>query len=605
MRKVSIGKQDYESLITSGCFYVDKTYFIKEWWESQDDVTLITRPRRFGKTLNMSMLECFFSNKYAGRGDLFEGLSIWNDEKYRKLQGTYPVIFISFAEIKANNFKDTKNDMVSVINDVYKQHSYLLEDDMLTDAERNLFRQLDDYSNNTNVNKDISNETIYRAVKNLAAILYRKFEKKVIILFDEYDTPMQEAYVNGFWNELVDFIRSFFNSTFKTNPYLDRAIMTGITRVSKESIFSDLNNLNVITTTNDEYNTSFGFTENEVFAALDEAGLSEKKDDVKLWYDGFTFGKHKDIYNPWSITNYLDKKEFKTYWADTSSNSLVGKLIQRGSPKIKKAMEKLLNGEYITVGIDEQIVFDQLDNDEDAIWSLLLASGYLKVDSMDICVSTGEQKYELSLTNLEVRVMFQKLIKGWFMTGDDSSNEFISALIDGDLEAMNYYINEITLNVFSSFDVAGKDESRIRPENLASCYDCKGVANGSSLNDSSNLYAMTRQSSRFYHGFVLGLMAGQRNTYIIKSNRESGFGRYDVMMIPKQSTSESGKKLPAIVLEFKVKRDSEKSLEEAVEAALKQIEEKRYDEEILALGIEKERIRHYGFAFEGKKVLIG
>lgn len=574
MRKVSIGKQDYESLIKSGCFYVDKTYFIKEWWESQDDVTLITRPRRFGKTLNMSMLECFFSNKYAGRGDLFEGLSIWNDEKYRQLQGTYPVIFISFAEIKANNFKDTKNDMVSVINDVYKQHSYLLEDDMLTDAERNLFRQLDDYSNNTNVNKDISNETIYRAVKNLAAILYRKFEKKVIILLDEYDTPMQEAYVNGYWNELVDFIRSLFNSTFKTNPYLERAVMTGITRISKESIFSDLNNLNVITTTNDEYNTSFGFTENEVFAALDEAGLSEKKDDVKLWYDGFTFGKHKDIYNPWSITNYLDKKEFKTYWADTSSNSLVGKLIQRGSPKIKKAMEKLLNGEYITVGIDEQIVFDQLDNDEDAIWSLLLASGYLKVDSMDICVSTGEQKYELSLTNLEVRVMFQKLIKGWFMTGDDSSNEFISALIDGDLEAMNYYINEITLNGFSSFDVAGKDESRIRPEN-------------------------------FYHGFVLGLMAGQRNTYIIKSNRESGFGRYDVMMIPKQSTSESGKKLPAIVLEFKVKRDSEKSLEEAVEAALKQIEEKRYDEEILALGIEKERIRHYGFAFEGKKVLIG
>lgn len=574
MRKISIGKQDYESLITSGCFYVDKTYFIKEWWESQDDVTLITRPRRFGKTLNMSMLECFFSNKYAGRGDLFEGLSIWNDEKYRQLQGTYPVIFISFAEIKANNFKDTKNDMVSVINDVYKQHSYLLEDAILTDAERNLFRQLDDYSKNTNVNKDISNEIIYRSVKDLAAILYRKFEKKVIILLDEYDTPMQEAYVNGFWNDMVGFIRSFFNSTLKTNPYLDRAIMTGITRVSKESIFSDLNNLNVITTTNDEYNTSFGFTESEVFDALDEAGLSEKKDDVKLWYDGFTFGKHKDIYNPWSITNYLDKKEFKTYWADTSSNSLVGKLIQRGSPKIKKAMEKLLNGEYITVGIDEQIVFDQLDNDEDAIWSLLLASGYLKVDSMEICVSTGEQKYELSLTNLEVRVMFQKLIKGWFMTGDDSSNEFISALIDGDLEAMNYYINEVTLNVFSSFDVAGKDESRIRPEN-------------------------------FYHGFVLGLMAGQRNNYIIKSNRESGFGRYDVMMIPKQNTNESGKKLPAIVLEFKVKKSSEKTLEEAVQAAHKQIEEKRYDEEILTLGIEKERIRHYGFAFEGKKVLIG
>ncbi len=603
MRKVSIGKQDYESLIKSGCFYVDKTYFIKEWWESQDDVTLITRPRRFGKTLNMSMLECFFSNKYAGRGDLFEGLSIWNDEKYRQLQGTYPVIFISFAEIKANNFKDTKNDMVSVINDIYKQHSYLLEDDMLTDAERNLFRQLDNYSNNTNVNKDISNETIYRAVKNLAAILYRKFEKKVIILLDEYDTPMQEAYVNGYWNELVSFTRSFFNATFKSNPYMECAVMTGITRVSKESIFSDLNNLNVITTTNDEYNTSFGFTENEVFAALDEAGLSEKKNDVKLWYDGFTFGKHKDIYNPWSITNYLDKKEFKTYWADTSSNSLVGKLIQRGSPKIKKAMEKLLNGEYITVGIDEQIVFDQLDNDEDAIWSLLLASGYLKVDSMDICVSTGEQKYELSLTNLEVRVMFQKLIKGWFGRTNGASDEFVDALLNGDIKAMNYYMNKIALATFSYFDVGNKPSEYIEPENLASCYDCKGVANGSSLNDSSNLYAMTRQSSRFYHGFVLGLMVGQREDYAIKSNRESGFGRYDIIMLP---CNIENKRLPAIVIEFKVHdSDEEKSLADTVAVAHKQIEEKRYDEEILALGIEKERIRHYGFAFEGKKVLIG
>ena len=572
MRKISIGKQDYESLITSGCFYVDKTYFIKEWWESQDDVTLITRPRRFGKTLNMSMLECFFSNKYAGRGDLFEGLSIWNDEKYRQLQGTYPVIFISFAEIKANNFKDTKNDMVSVINDVYKQHSYLLEDAILTDAERNLFRQLDDYSKNTNVNKDISNEIIYRSVKDLAAILYRKFEKKVIILLDEYDTPMQEAYVNGFWNDMVGFIRSFFNSTLKTNPYLDRAIMTGITRVSKESIFSDLNNLNVITTTNDEYNTSFGFTESEVFAALDEAGLSEKKDDVKLWYDGFIFGKHKDIYNPWSITNYLDKKEFKTYWADTSSNSLVGKLIQRGSPKIKKAMEKLLNGEYITVGIDEQIVFDQLDNDEDAIWSLLLASGYLKVDSMEICVSTGEQKYELSLTNLEVRVMFQKLIKGWFGRTNGASDEFVDALLNGDIKAMNYYMNKIALATFSYFDVGNKPSEYIEPE-------------------------------RFYHGFVLGLMVGQREDYVIKSNRESGFGRYDIIMLP---CNIENKRLPAIVIEFKVHdSDEEKTLADTVAVAHKQIEEKRYDEEILTLGIEKERIRHYGFAFEGKKVLIG
>lgn len=585
MRKISIGKQDYESLITSGCFYVDKTYFIKEWWESQDDVTLITRPRRFGKTLNMSMLECFFSNKYAGRGDLFEGLSIWNDEKYRQLQGTYPVIFISFAGVKQNNYSDTVKKIKKCIVELYNKYDYIMKSDIFNNNEKELYALVKD---------TMDDVTAQGALNTLSNYLSRYYKKKVIILFDEYDTPMQEAYINGFWNELVDFIRSLFNSTFKTNPYLERAVMTGITTaeysavrkfakqtsngsalaetISKESIFSDLNNLNVITTTSDEYCTSFGFTENEVFAALDESGLPEKKDDVKLWYDGFTFGKHKDIYNPWSITNYLDKKEFKTYWADTSSNSLVGKLIQRGSPKIKKAMEKLLNGEYITVGIDEQIVFDQLDNDEDAIWSLLLASGYLKVDSMEICVSTGEQKYELSLTNLEVRVMFQKLIKGWFGRTNGASDEFVDALLNGDIKAMNYYMNKIALATFSYFDVGNKPSEYIEPE-------------------------------RFYHGFVLGLMVGQREDYVIKSNRESGFGRYDIIMLP---CNIENKRLPAIVIEFKVHdSDEEKTLADTVAVAHKQIEEKRYDEEILTLGIEKERIRHYGFAFEGKKVLIG
>ena len=511
----------------------------------------------------MSMLECFFSNKYAGRGDLFEGLSIWNDEKYRQLQGTYPVIFISFAGVKQNNYSDTVKKIKKCIVELYNKYDYIMESDIFNNNEKELYTLIKD---------TMDDVTAQGALNTLSNYLSRYYKKKVIILFDEYDTPMQEAYVNGFWSELVDFIRSLFNSTFKTNPYLERAVMTGITRISKESIFSDLNNLNVITTTSDEYCTSFGFTENEVFAALDEAGLSEKKDDVKLWYDGFIFGKHKDIYNPWSITNYLDKKEFKTYWADTSSNSLVGKLIQKGSPKIKKAMEKLLNGEYITVGIDEQIVFDQLDNDEDAIWSLLLASGYLKVDSMEICVSTGEQKYELSLTNLEVRVMFQKLIKGWFGRTNGASDEFVDALLNGDIKAMNYYMNKIALATFSYFDVGNKPSEYIEPE-------------------------------RFYHGFVLGLMVGQREDYVIKSNRESGFGRYDIIMLP---CNIENKRLPAIVIEFKVHdSDEEKTLADTVAVAHKQIEEKRYDEEILTLGIEKERIRHYGFAFEGKKVLIG
>ena len=592
MHTVGIGKQNYESLIMSDCFYVDKTYFIKQWWESQDDVTLITRPRRFGKTLNMSMLNCFFSNKYMNRADLFEKFEIWTDEKYRKLQGTYPVINLSFADVKDDNFKNAKNSIISVISDVYRTHSYLIETDEITDAEKGVFKALDAYSNNTNINKEISEDVICRAIKNLSFLLERYYGKKVLIFLDEYDTPLQEAYLGGYWDEMVGFMRVFFNATFKTNPYLDRAIMTGITTaeysavrkfakqtsngsalaetISKESMFSDLNNLRIVSTTSNMYETCFGFTEDEVFKALDEVGISDRKEDVKQWYDGFSFGKSKDIYNPWSITNFIDERKLKTYWVDTSSNELAGKLIQSASPEVKKSMEKLLNGESITVDIDEQIVFNQLDYDENAIWSLFLASGYLKVENADNCEISG--KYELSLTNLEVRIMFQKLISGWFKTIRNTSDEFVIALIKGDIKAMNYFMNKIALATFSYFDVGNKPSEYIEPE-------------------------------RFYHGFVLEIMVGERENYIIKSNRESGFGRYDIMMVPKDIKN---KKLPAIVIEFKVyDSEDEKQLKDTVKAAHRQIEEKRYDDEIIQLGIEKDRIKHYGFAFEGKKVLIG
>ena len=561
MCKVSIGKQDYESLIKSGCFYVDKTYFIKEWWESQDDVTLITRPRRFGKTLNMSMLECFFSNKYAGRGDLFEGLSIWNDEKYRQLQGTYPVIFISFAGVKQNNYLDTVKKIKKCIVELYNKYDYIIKSDIFNNNEKELYALVKD---------TMDDVTAQGALNTLSNYLSRYYKKKVIILFDEYDTPMQEAYVNGFWNELVDFIRSLFNSTFKTNPYLERAVMTGITRISKESIFSDLNNLNVITTTNDEYNTSFGFTENEVFAALDEAGLSEKKDDVKLWYDGFTFGKHKDIYNPWSITNFLKEKKLRPYWASTSSNGLVSRLIQTAASEVKQMMEDLISGKDIVVNFDEQIVFGQLDTDESAIWSLLMASGYLKPDTVEYRGELMEPWYHLSITNLETRSMFYSMFKGWFKVSASNYNAFVGALLKGSLKEMNGYMNDVALSTFSNFDTGKHPSERTQPE-------------------------------RFYHGFVLGLLVELRDIYEVKSNRESGYGRYDVMLIPKNND----KKYNAIIIEFKVFDSCDEStLEDTAKSALRQIEEKNYDAELILLGIPKERIRHYGFAFEGKKVLI-
>ena len=571
-RTVSIGTQDFEKMIQRNCFYVDKTGFIKEWWESEDEVTLITRPRRFGKTLNMSMLNCFFSNKYADRGELFEKLEIWKDGKYREIQGTYPVIFLSFASIKSNNFTDTKNDIVAVINGAFRSHSYLLDSDVLSDAEKEIFESFDRYANNISVDKEIANETVYRALNNLSLFLSRYYGKKVIILLDEYDTPMQEAYVNGYWEELVAFTRSLFNSTFKTNPYLERAIMTGITRVSKESIFSDLNNLKVITVTNEEYSKCFGFTEKEVFDALDEQGISGEKEKVKLWYDGFTFGKSKDIYNPWSIINFLDEKNYKTYWADSSSNGLINSLVKTGSSYIKMMMETLLKGETIDVPIDEQIVFSQLDYSEDAVWSLMLASGYLKVISSDKLTGdrTKSVMYKLALTNFEIKLMFEDMILRWFSPAKNETNEFIKALICGDIESMNAYMNKVALKTISYFDT-GNVPSDEEPE-------------------------------RFFHGFVLGLMVDQSENYIITSNRESGFGRYDIMLEPKDKQSQ---KYPGIVIEFKVINPrKENSLEETIEAALKQIEEKNYDAELINRGVKEENIHHYGFAFKSKEVLI-
>ena len=561
MKKViGIGKQSFEDIIQSNCFYVDKTSLIKEWWESEDDITLITRPRRFGKTLNMDMLKCFFSNQYRDQGQLFEGLNIWKEKKYQQLQGTYPVIYLSFADVKQTNYKDAVLKIKKIITDVYQQYIELAGWEGLTEVQVRQFQSVDPYMDDV---------TAQCALKDLSGYLYRYYEKKVIILLDEFDTPMQEAYIHGYWDEFTAFIRSLFNAAFKTNPYLNRAMMTGITRVSKESIFSDLNNLKVVTTTSEEYATCFGFTQEEVFAALEEFQLADQKDVVKQWYDGFTFGSQQDIYNPWSITNYLKEKKLLAYWASTSSNGLINRLIQTSKPDVKEFMEELLNEREIVLNFDEQIVFDQLETKENAIWSLMVASGYLKIDKIEYRGILHVPWYHLKITNLETLGMFSEMFVGWFQNTRSNYNAFIKAMLCGNIKEMNAYMNEVALATFSSFDTGSHPSGRTQPE-------------------------------RFYHGFVLGLLVELRDQYEVRSNRESGYGRYDVMLIPRQ------KNQLAFVLEFKVyDAQEELKLEDTVQSALLQIEEKHYDTELIERGISKSKIRHYGFAFEGKKVLIG
>ena len=560
---VSLGAQDFAYIRENDCFFVDKTDFIREWWENKDAVTLITRPRRFGKTLNLSMMECFFSVAYKNRSDLFKGLSIWKKEEYRKLQGTYPVIYMSFANIKGSTFQSAREGIIQSLVRLYGKYAHIRNAEFMSQQDQEFF---------DSVRLEMSDTTAALAVSSLSDYLSRYYGKKVLIFLDEYDTPLQEAYVNGFWKELVDFMRGLFNATFKSNPFLERGLLTGITRVSKESIFSDLNNLTVVTTTSEKYSTQFGFTQDEVSYTLEEYGLEAQKEKVKYWYDGFSFGNQKEMYNPWSITCFLEDRKFKPYWVNTSSHEMITALIQRGNAETKTIMEELLEGRELVTEIDEEIIFEQLGKKKNAIWSLLLASGYLKVDKVCMDEQTDRYIYYLSITNREVRMMFENMIRDWFSDEDVPYNEFVRALLRDDVKEMNRYMNDISMATFSYFDVG----------------------------NSQNYYtSKSDRPERFYHGFVLGLIVELKGRYHISSNRESGYGRYDVMLEPVNETD------LAFVLEFKTSEEGEKTLQDTVAAARKQIQDKQYTRVLETRGIKPERIRCYGFAFQGKKVLIG
>lgn len=548
-RVIPTGEQSFVTLRQKNLFYVDKTRFIQDWWHSEDRVTLITRPRRFGKTLMLDTVRAFFSLEYANRQDLFAGLAVWQDESMRPLQGTLPVISLSFASIKGENFCQTLKLFNSRLVSLYNDFRPFLDFASLSDTEQEQF---------ASVRQSMDEATAQDALLYLTKYLARQSGRLPIILLDEYDTPLQEAWISGYWDELVGLMQGMLNATFTSNPWLGRGLLTGITRVGKESLFSDLNNLQVVSTTSTLYTDCFGFTEEEVFAVMDEYGLAARQE-VRLWYDGFIFGKTKGIYNPWSIIGYLKNQAFAPYWAQTSSNALVGQLIAKASKTVKDECSALICGKSIVTSMDEQVVFSQLSGKKSAIWSLLMASGYVK----PLSFRSETNEYELALTNHEVHIILEGLISDWFNNNYVDSGLFGQALLTDDLETMNETLREIAENTFSFFDIGGKN-----PEN-------------------------------FYHAFVLWLIVNLKNVYDIYSNRESGLGRYDICMIPK-NIHERG-----IIIEFKtMKPKKEKDLKETCANALQQIQDKKYFTILKERGVASHSIYTYGFAFHGKEVLI-
>lgn len=555
---VGLGYQNFLDFVCGKQFYVDKTHFIPEWLASDARITLITRPRRFGKSMLLSTVRTFFDPMYAEHPEYFEKLRVWKDTDSRRLFGTIPVISVSFGSCKGNDFAQAMRGVTLGLYNMYIQHEYLRESSKLNEEEKAEYRRI------VASFSEQRTEYVEISIQKLCELLYKHYGALPIILMDEYDTPLLEAYTDGYWDETINTFRQLFHTTFKENDFFCRAIITGVTRISKNSLFSDLNNLEVDTVTCDAYSDCFGFTEQEVMDAFKCQDIDTIRD-VKAMYDGFTIGRHRDIYNPWSICNYMRQRELIGYWVNTSSNKLVGDIIRRHPVESKYEIERLMAGEKVHKRINEGITFQYLEGDENSLWSLLLAVGYIKAEN--IVRSVEGIECDVSVTNCEVMAMFKTEILGMFHNGWSAYGRFAEALLAHKMELMSEYLQTITYTSISYFDVADGPKERT-PEN-------------------------------FYHGLVLGLIVSLRDRYRIVSNRESGRGRYDIAMYPLQENTD------AFIMEFKVQdRKKETDLEQTAKNALQQIDDKNYAADLLAAGIPAERIYMLGFAFEGKDVLV-
>ncbi len=574
MKKIAIGVDDFSEIIENGCYYVDKTLFIKEIIDDGSKVILIPRPRRFGKTLNLSMLNYYFQNTVPARKSgetpapadnarLFSGLKIMEaGAEYTSKLGAYPVISITLKDVKHARWEDCYSALKSVISKLYINHRYLIDAaTALSDEEKTVFVSI--------CSKTAEKSELEASLKNLSDYLCRYYGKKVVILIDEYDMPIQAGYVNGYYGEIIEFMRNLLSGALKGNNYLEKSVLTGILRVAKESIFSGLNNLKVSTLLDERYAEYFGFTEEEVEAMAEAfkteseiCGENNRSVELKNWYNGYIFGKTV-IYNPWSIINYFDNPDTgaRPYWMNTSDNSVIKDLISQSGSDVKMEIEKLIKGETIEKEIDENIVYSEVGRNEKSLWSFFLMCGYLKVIKTRII--EGLTFCELAVPNKEVEIIYKSTITGWF-ENYIQKNEFdlmLKSLITADIETFEKIFKKFVLASMSYFDVSGNEPEKV------------------------------------YHAFVLGIMLGLSGSYDVKSNRESGYGRYDVTLAPKSKSSHG------IIFEFKkIDPGENKTLETACDEALKQIEAKEYKTELKAAGVNK--IIEIALAFEGKKVMM-
>ena len=550
MYGIAIGESDFKMLRVNKCYYIDKTMYIKHIMDNKSKVILVTRPRRFGKTLNMSMLKYYFDNTAKDSKEIFEGLKIMEQgEEYTSKLGYYPVIYLTLKDVQDINYHNMLLDMKTAMMNMYQAHRYLLESDKVYPEEKEKILDILYAREDENALK--------ASVIELSKYLSRHYGKQVILLIDEYDVPLQNAYVEGYYDEAVKFFKTFYGTTFKDNPYLEKTVLTGVSRVAKESIFSGANNFDVYTILDNEFSEDFGITEEEMDKVIEDFNIEDEKEEIKKWYDGYTIGNTTGIYNPWSILNYLTKRQLIPYWVNTSSNDLI-KLILKNSVTVKERIEILLRDEEIEVPINLETIIVGIENDEDNIWGLMLQTGYLKITKV---VDLAVHIYKVKIPNYEINILFQQIIHEWFrnkVPGNDLRT-ILKDLVTLNFEEFEYKFKRLVKEMFSYMDV-GEDTAE-----------------------------------NFYHAFVLGMLVGLKDTYYVNSNRESGFGRYDIMLEPKDKNGNS------FIMEFKLySEDKEESIEEIIETAKKQIEEKGYETNLKERGFTN--IIKIVFAFKGKEV---